>query len=232
MQGARAPGMICVHDHGRPVPTLLKPRLRGVLHEYSFFVSLGSGLMLVLASSPDLARIASAVYASALAGLFGVSALYHRVTWPPRAAAWMRRLDHAMIFLLIAGTYTPIALLMLPRPKGLVLLALVWGASVAGITFNLVWITAPRLVSPVLYVVIGWIALSALPDLLASVSLGTLLLLTAGGVVYSVGAVVYATRRPNPVPAVFGYHEVFHALTIAAASMHFAAVASVVLRKA
>jgi hemolysin III len=144
-----------LHDNARDVSSLIKPRLRGVLHEYSFFVSLGSGLMLVLASSPDLARIASAVYASALAGLFGVSALYHRVTWPPRAGAWMRRLDHAMIFLLIAGTYTPIALLMLPRPKGLLLLALVWGASLAGIVFNLVWITAPRLVSPVLYVVIG-----------------------------------------------------------------------------
>jgi hemolysin III len=209
--------------------SLLKPRLRGVLHEYSFFVSLGSVLMLVLASSPDLARIASAVYASALAGLFGVSALYHRVTWPPRAGAWMRRLDHAMIFLLIAGTYTPIALLMLPRPKGLLLLALVWAASVAGIIFNLAWITAPRIVSPALYLVLGWIAVLALPDLLANVSLPTLLLLTSGGVVYSIGALVYAMRRPNPVPAVFGYHEVFHALTIAAASLHFAAVASVVL---
>jgi hemolysin III len=209
--------------------SLLKPRLRGVLHEYSFFVSVGSGLMLVLASSPDLARIASAVYASALAGLFGVSALYHRVTWPPRAGAWMRRLDHAMIFLLIAGTYTPIALLMLPRPKGLLLLALVWAASVAGIIFNLAWITAPRIVSPALYLVLGWIAVLALPDLLDNVSLPTLLLLTAGGVVYSIGALVYAMRRPNPVPAVFGYHEVFHALTIAAASLHFAAVATVVL---
>jgi hemolysin III len=218
-----------LHDNARDVSSLIKPRLRGVLHEYSFFVSLGSGLMLVLASSPDLARIAAAVYASALAGLFGVSALYHRVTWPPRAGAWMRRLDHAMIFLLIAGTYTPIALLMLPRPKGLLLLALVWGASLAGIVFNLVWVTAPRLVSPALYVLIGWIAVAALPDLLSSVSLGTLLLLTLGGVVYSIGALVYATRRPNPAPAVFGYHEVFHACTIAAASMHFAAVASVVL---
>jgi hemolysin III len=142
----------------------------------------------------------------------------------------MRRLDHAMIFLLIAGTYTPIALLMLPRPKGLVLLGLVWGASLAGIAFNLAWTTAPRVLSPVLYVVIGWIALSALPDLLAAVSPGTLVLLMAGGLVYSVGAVVYALRRPNPAPAVFGYHEVFHALTIAAAGMHFAAVASVVLR--
>jgi len=208
---------------------LLKPRLRGVLHEYSFFVSLGSGLMLVLAATPDLARLASAVYAAALAGLFGVSALYHRGTWAPRADAWMRRLDHAMIFFLIAGTYTPISLLMLPRPKGLVLLALVWGASLAGIIVNLTWTSASRLVSPALYLVVGWIALAALPDLVASVSLPTLLLLTSGGVVYSVGALVYATRRPNPDPAVFGYHEVFHAFTVAAACLHFAAVASIVL---
>lgn len=186
--------------------------------------------MLVLASSPDLARVASAVYASALAGLFGVSALYHRVTWPPHARAWMRRLDHAMIFFLIAGTYTPVALLMLPRPKGLLLFGLVWGASAAGILCNLVWTNTPRVISPGLYVVLGWIAIAALPDLLTSVSTPTLVLLTLGGVVYSVGAGVYTTRRPNPVPAVFGYHEVFHALTIAAASMHFAAVASVVLR--
>ena len=129
--------------------------MRGRLHEYSFFVSVGSGLMLVLASSPDLARLASAVYAAALAGLFGVSALYHRVTWPPRAGAWMRRLDHAMIFLLIAGTYTPIALLMLPRPKGFVLLGLVWAAGLAGIVYNLIWINAPRVVSPILYLVLG-----------------------------------------------------------------------------
>src|SRR5579859_7950861 len=176
------------------VASLVKPRFRGVLHEYSFFVSLGGGLMLVLASSPDLARPASAVYASALSGLFGVSALYHRGTWRPRVDAWMRRLDHAMIFLLIAGTYTPIALLMLPRAKGLLLLAMVWGASLAGIVINLVWVRQPRIVSPALYVLIGWIALAALPDLFASVSLGTLLLLAAGGVVYSVGALVYATR--------------------------------------
>jgi hemolysin III len=208
----------------------LKPRLRGVLHQYSFFVSLASGLVLVLVTSADAARLASAVYASSLAGLFGVSALYHRVSWPPRARSWMRRLDHAMIFLLIAGTYTPIALLVLPQPLGIVLLAVVWAAAASGIAFNVAWITAPRWVVVVLYGLLGWIALAALPDLIQRVSLSTLLLLAAGGMVYSAGAVVYATRRPNPVPTVFGYHEVFHALTIAAAVMHFAAVATVVLQ--
>jgi hemolysin III len=222
--------MLRSSERGESLSALLKPRLRGVLHQYSFFVSLGSGLVLVLASSADLARIASAVYAAALAGLFGVSALYHRITWAPRARAWMRRLDHSMIFVLIAGTYTPMALLALPRPLGLMLLTLVWGASVAGVVLNLAWITAPRWLSAVLFLVLGWIAVVALPELVASVSMPTLLLLASGGMTYSAGAVVYATQRPNPVPAVFGYHEVFHLLTIAAAVMHFAAIASVVLR--
>ena len=209
--------------------SLSKPRLRGVLHEYSFFVSVGSGVMLVLASSPDLARIASAVYAAALAGLFGVSALYHRVTWTPRVRLWMRRIDHAGVYLLIAGTYTPVSLLVLRGALRPVVLTIVWAGAAAAIVLKFVWVNAPRLVPPALYVVLGWIAIAALPDLLTSVSPATLVLLTSGGVVYSVGALVYATRRPNPAPAVFGYHEVFHALTIAAASMHFAAVASVVL---
>jgi hemolysin III len=211
------------------MPAPLKPSLRGVLHQYSFFVSLGSGLILVLAASADLAKLAAAVYAAALAGLFGVSALYHRVTWPPRARRWLRRLDHSMIFVLIAGTYTPMALLVLPRAFGVALLATVWGAAMVGIAFHLAWITAPRWISAALYVALGWVALAALPELVARVSVSTLLLLAFGGLAYSVGALVYAAKRPNPVPAVFGYHEVFHALTIAAACLHFAAVASVVL---
>jgi len=202
--------------------------MRGVLHQYSFFVSLGTGLMLVLGSA-DLARLAAAVYATALVGLFGVSALYHRVTWTPRIRGWMQRLDHSMIFVLIAGTYTPMALLVLPRPLGLVLLATVWVATAAGVVFNLAWITAPRWVAAVLYVVLGWIAIAALPDLVAATTLPTLLCLVLGGLAYSAGALVYAMGRPNPAPAIFGYHEVFHALTIVAAVMHFSAIASVVL---
>jgi hemolysin III len=215
---------------GRGLLSLIfKPRLRGVLHQYSFFVSVVGGLVLVLAASSGLAQIASAVYAAALAGLFGVSALYHRLSWRPRAHGWMRRLDHAMIFLLIAGTYTPMALLALPGTVGPLLLTIVWAATIAGIVFSLVWITAPRWVSVVLYVLLGWLAVVALPDLVGHVSLTTLLLFGLGGMVYSAGALVYATGRPDPAPTVFGYHEVFHALTIAAAAMHFAAVASVVL---
>jgi hemolysin III len=202
--------------------------MRGVLHQYSFFVSLGTGLVLVIASA-DLARLASAVYAAALVGLFGVSALYHRVTWTPRTLGWMRRLDHSMIFVLIAGTYTPMALLVLPRPLGLILLATVWVATAVGAVLNLAWITAPRWVAAVLYLVLGWIAIVALPELVAATSLPTLLCLVMGGLAYSAGALVYTTGRPNPAPAIFGYHEVFHALTIVAAAMHFSAIASVVL---
>ena len=205
-----------------------RPRMRGVLHQYSFFVALGMGLVLVVAAA-DLARFASAVYATALAGQFGVSALYHRITWTPRARRWMRRLDHSMIFILIAGTYTPVAVLLLPRPFGLVLLATVWLATTAGVAFNLAWITAPRWIPAVLYLVLGWSAVVALPDLVAVMHLPTVFCLVVGGVAYSTGALVYATQRPNPAPAIFGYHEVFHALTVVAAVLHFSAVASVVL---
>ncbi len=209
--------------------TPMKPRLRGVLHTYAFYVSLCSGLILVFASSTDWARLTAAVYTTALASLFGVSALYHRITWAPRARSRMRRLDHSMIFILIAGTYTAMGLMALPRPLGPALLTTVWAASLAGIGFNLVWVTAPRWLAPILYLILGWIAVAALPELVGRMSAPTLLLLALGGAVYSVGALVYATKRPNPAPAVFGYHEVFHALTIVAAGMHFAAVASVVL---
>jgi hemolysin III len=141
----------------------------------------------------------------------------------------MRRLDHSMIFILIAGTYTPVAVLLLPRPFGLVLLATVWLATAAGVAFNLAWITAPRWIPAVLYLVLGWSAIVALPDLVAVMRVPTFVCFVVGGVAYSVGAVVYATRRPNPAPSIFGYHEVFHALTIVAAVLHFSAVASVVL---
>jgi hemolysin III len=210
----------------------LKPRLRGVFHEYSFFISVVSGVVLVLASSADAARVASAVYSASLAGLFGVSALYHRVAWQPRARRWMRRLDHSMIYLLIAGTYTPMTLLVMSPQTGALALRLVWSAALAGIVLNLAWITAPRWVSVTIYGLLAWAGAGIVPELSARVAAPTVLLLVSGGVVYSLGALAYVTRRPNPAPATFGYHEVFHALTIAAAGLHFAAVTSVVLTAA
>ena len=148
----------------------LKPRLRGVFHEYSFFISLVSGVVLVLASSADAARVASAVYSASLAGLFGVSALYHRVTWQPRARRWMRRLDHSMIYLLIAGTYTPMTLLVMSPQTGALVLRLVWSAALAGIVLNMAWITAPRWVSVTVYGLLAWAGAGVVPELLPSVS--------------------------------------------------------------
>ena len=210
------------------VPEVLKPRLRGVLHQYAFFVAVVAGAALVLAADGTRERIAALVYAFGLAGLLGTSALYHRITWPPRARMWMRRLDHSMIFVLIAGTATPIALLVLDDPLRTVLLCVAWGGTLAGVLLNLLWPTAPKWVSSVVYLAIGWSGIAALPSL-AAYAWHALALLAAGGVLYTLGAIVYAVGRPNPAPAVFGYHEIFHALVVAAAALHFVAVGIVVL---
>jgi hemolysin III len=210
------------------VPDVLKPRWRGVLHQYAFFVAVVAGAALVIAADGSRARIGALVYALGLAGLLGTSALYHRVTWAPRARMWMRRLDHSMIFVLIAATVTPIALLALDGTLRVVLLALVWGGAAIGVALSLLWPRAPKWVSAVVYCAVGWSGVVALPEL-AGYALPALALLAAGGVLYTAGAVVYALGRPDPAPRVFGYHEVFHALVVAAAALHYAAVGIVVL---
>jgi hemolysin III len=210
------------------VPEVLKPRLRGVLHQYAFFVAVVAGAALVLAADGARERVAALVYAFGLAGLLGTSALYHRITWPPRARMWMRRLDHSMIFVLIAATVTPVGLLALEDPIRTVLLALVWGGAAVGVGLCLLWPGAPKWVSAVSYLVVGWLGLVALPEL-ASYAWPALALIAAGGVLYTLGAIIYALGRPNPAPNVFGYHEVFHALVVAAAALHFAAIGIVVL---
>ena len=202
----------------------LKPRLRGVSHQYAFFVSLGSGTLLVLLAATTRASVAAAVYAASVSALFGVSALYHRVTWTGPARRRLRRLDHAMIFLLIAGTYTPVGLLVLEGTLAAVVLAVVWGGAVAGIVLELAWTTAPRWLGGTVYLALGWVAVVAMPELFARLGVAGGLLLVAGGLAYSVGAAVYALRRPDPVPAVFGYHEVFHLLVIAGVAAHFLAI--------
>jgi hemolysin III len=207
----------------------VKPRLRGVLHQYAFFVAVVLGAALVVAADPGEERLAAGVYALGLAGLLGTSALYHRVTWPsPRAQAWMRRLDHSMIFVLIAATTTPIALLALDDPLGTVLLIVVWSGALAGVGQALLWPAAPRWFTAAAYVLVGWSGVIAMPGLAAEAWVA-LALVAAGGVLYTVGAVVYALQRPDPRPLVFGFHEVFHALVVAAAALHFAAVGVVVL---
>ena len=211
-------------------PPSLKPRLRGVSHQWAFFVSLATGVALVLAAPNGRATLAAAIYAVSVAGLFGTSALYHRITWASAAARrWMRRLDHSMIFVLIAGTYTPFALIVLDGTLATVILILVWAGAFGGIVLKLLWIDAPKVVIALIYVILGWVALAAFPELLDKVGITGTALVAAGGVLYTVGAVVYALKRPDPAPRVFGYHEVFHALVIAAAALQYAVIAFYVI---
>jgi hemolysin III len=211
----------------------MKPRFRGVSHEWAFFLFVGLGVALVVNAPDGEARFATAVYAVSVCALFGASALYHRITWVSATARrWMRRLDHSMIFLLIAGTYTPFALLALDGTIATVILVAVWTGAAFGIVLNLVWIDAPKWVTALVYVTLGWVAVAAFPSLVEGVGITGTTLVAVGGVLYTAGAVIYARRRPDPAPTVFGYHEIFHLLVIAAAALHFAAVAFVVLPRA
>jgi hemolysin III len=204
----------------------VKPKLRGVSHEWAFFVSLFLGAALVIAAKTPRATLAVAIYAVSLSALLGTSALYHRVNWTrPNVRRWMRRLDHSMIFFLIAGTYTPFALLVLHGPLADAILVVVWIGAIAGAIVEMVWIEHPKWVAALIYMSLGWVAVISFPELWSSMGTTGTLLVAAGGLLYTAGAVVYATQRPNPNPRVFGYHEVFHLLVIAAAAAHFTAVA-------
>jgi hemolysin III len=203
-----------------------KPRLRGVLHQWAFAVSVLAGFYLVLRADSPRARFALAVYGLSVAALFGTSALYHRVDWRTlRARRWMRRLDHTMIFVLIAGSYTPFALLVLHGALGTAMLIAVWSMALLGAVFKLVWLDAPGWVVATMYVAIGWIAVFAMPELVDSLGIPAVAALALGGVIYSVGAMIYARRRPDPAPTVFGYHELFHLLVVVAAALQYAVVA-------
>ncbi|HTA12580.1 MAG TPA: hemolysin III family protein [Solirubrobacteraceae bacterium] len=207
----------------------IKPSLRGVLHEYAFFVSLACGAALVLAAGNGRARLAALIYAGAVSALLGTSALYHRVTWRPRARRWMRRLDHSMIFVLIAGTYTPVALLALKGTLASTVLIVLWLGALGGMVFKLLWIDAPKWVFAVVYVALGLVTAAVFGELPAAIGWLGAAGLAAGGLLYVLGAIVYASERPNPWPKVFGYHEVFHSLVLAAAAMHYAVIAFAVL---
>ncbi len=204
----------------------VKPKLRGVSHEWAFFLSLGLGAALIVAAKTPKATVAVAVYAVSLSALLGTSALYHRVNWKrPSARKWMRRLDHSMIFFLIAGTYTPFALLVLNGPLADAILVVVWVGAIAGAIVEMIWIDHPKWVAALIYMSLGWVAVLAFPGLWSAMGVTGTLLVALGGLLYTAGAVVYATQRPDPFPRTFGYHEVFHALVIAAAAAQFAAVA-------
>lgn len=208
----------------------VKPRLRGVFHQWAFGASLAGGGWLVLEAESARARIAMAIYGLSVAALFGTSALYHRIDWRTLGARrWMRRLDHTMIFVLIAGSYTPFALLVLHGTLGVVILIAVWSTALAGAVFKLLWIDAPGWLITGSYIAIGWIAVVALPELLDSLGIVAVGVLAVGGVTYSAGAMIYALKRPDPVPAVFGYHELFHLLVLIAAAFQYAVIAFWVL---
>ncbi|MGC5332318.1 PAQR family membrane homeostasis protein TrhA [Micromonospora sp. DT62] len=204
-----------------------KPRMRGWLHTYAFFVAGLCGIVLsaVAATRPGWAPLVSClIYSLTVCGLFGTSALYHRRVWSERGYQIMRRMDHSMIFVFIAGTYTPFCVLLLdPRPAT-IMLALVWGGALAGVALKLVWPHAPRWVSAPLYLALGWVSVAMLPDILHQGGVTALVLLIVGGAMYSVGAVFYALRRPDPWPTVFGHHEFFHACTLVAALCHHIAI--------
>lgn len=207
---------------------LAKPRLRGVFHEYAFYVALVAGTVLVALSDSARELLATWIYAVALAAMFGVSALYHRVNWrSARVRTWMRRLDHSTILLLIAGTYTPFALLAFDGRLAEVILIVVWAGAAAGLVLNLAWIDAPKWLTALVFIALGWVGIVALPALF-DLGIAPAVLVFAGGGLYTLGAVTYALKRPNPFPATFGYHEIFHLLVIGAAVVHFVAIAAFV----
>ena len=211
------------------LPVSEKPRLRGVLHQYAFFVAVTLGIVLVASSDTARERLAATVFAGAVAAMFGASALYHRRTWSPTWRARLRRLDHSAIYGLIAGTYTPFGLLALDGSWRIAVLAIVWGGAVSAIVLTLLLPSAPKWMTAAIGVGLGWVGVVALPQLVDKAGVAASLLALAGGVCYTLGAIVYVLRRPNPFPGAFAYHEVFHAFVVAAVALQYVAVALVVL---
>jgi len=205
------------------------PVLRGVSHFWAvWFAAAGAGVLVALAAGAT-ARVAAAIYGVGLIALFGGSALYHRWRWDPRWRPLLRRVDHSTIFVFIAASYTPVGILVIEGTLQVVVLATVWVGALAGVAFTVAWIDAPRALRAALYVALGWVAIAAAPQIVERLSAAPVALLAAGGVLYTVGAVVYALRRPDPWPLTFGFHEVFHAFVIAAAVCHFTAMAGWVI---
>jgi len=209
-----------------------QPRLRGVSHAYAVWAAVVTAVALVLVAPDGLARAAALIYGAGLCALFACSGLYHRWRGSPRWRPLLRRIDHSTIFVFIAASYTPVALLVLHGTTQVVALAGVWAGALLGVALSVLWIEAPRWLNAATYLALGWVALLALPQLVAGLPLWPLLLLGAGGLLYSLGAVVYATQRPDPWPKVFGYHEVFHVFVILAAAAHVVAMVGWVLPSA
>ena len=210
-----------------PIP---KPMMRGWLHLVMTPIALIAGIVLIVLAPTMTGRIGGAVWLLAAVALFGVSAAYHRGNWGPRTGLMLRRLDHANIFIFIAASYTPLALMLLSPQSQVMLLTIIWSTALAGVFFNLVWISSPRWLHTALYLLMGWAALGWIGEFYANASLQVFVLISLGGFIYTAGAVVYALKWPDPSPRYFGYHEIFHACTIVAAICHFVAIALVTLR--
>jgi hemolysin III len=206
----------------------VKPKLRGVFHEAGFYAALAAGAAMVVTADPGRSRAAALIFSSCVAICFGASALYHRPTWTPTVRGWLARLDHAGIYLLIAGSYAPFGLLVLSPGWAVTVLAIVWSGALIAIVMKLCWLRAPKWLSAVNGLVLGWVGVVAFGQLLKLPS-PALVLIAVSGVLYTAGAVVYALRRPDPLPRVFGYHELFHVLTVLAVAAQYVAVAFFVL---
>jgi len=208
-----------------------RPLLRGALHQAAFVVALVVGtLLIVYADRNAVTRASAAIFAGSVAAMLGASALYHRITWSPRVRPWLRRVDHAGIYLLIAGSYTPVGLLALHGALQRVVLGVVWTGAAASILLKFAWVNGPKWLAAVLGLALGWVGVAAMPQVWHTAGVPAVVLLAAGGLAYTAGALVYAFKRPNPAPRIFGYHELFHAFTIVAVACQYVAIAFFVLK--
>ncbi len=212
-----------------PETTASRPRLRGVSHLSMFPIAAGLAIPLAFIGRSDAALASAIVFGAAVAAMFAVSGIYHVITWPPGVRRWLARLDHATVYGLIAATYTPFGLLVLEGAWRITILAIVWSGAALAILVKLFWVGAPKWLSASIALALGWTSVAAMPEIAHTVGLGCLLFVAGGGVFYTAGGIVYALRRPNPLPGVFGYHELFHALVIVAVGLQYAAIAFYVL---
>jgi len=219
-----------LRDEASALAARVKPRFRGVIHYYSFWIALALGILLVALANGEREMIAMVIYAAGICGLFGVSALYHRHNWKlERSRAWMRRLDHSMIFVFIAASITPFALLVLHGALAVTILAIAWGGAALGVLLTLLWVNAPKWLSVIVYVALGWVGILAVPQIFDALGWVALAGLALGGILYTAGGIIYALGRPDPAPETFGYHEIFHSLVSGAAGAHYAVIVLLVL---
>ena len=211
--------------------TEVKPSWRGWIHTGTFPLAIAAGIVLICVADGPAAKWSSAVFMTTSLLLFGISALYHRINWKPKTKVMLKRFDHANIFLLIAGTYTPLAVLALPPSKGVLLLVLVWTGAILGIAFRVFWVHAPRWLYVALYILLGWAAMMYVVDLFQA-NVAMMVLVIVGGLAYTAGAVIYGMKKPNPIPGVFGFHEIFHTLTVVAFLCHWTAILLIALHPA